>query len=210
VTGGHPNTILQYLCRLTGVRQACVSPDEELLHRFVSLREETAFTELVQRHGPLVWSVCGRVLHDSHDREDAFQATFLILARKAASISRPELLGPWLHGVAYRVAVRARASTIRRRACESQVIAMPTPDPTPAVAWRELRTLLDEEVNRLPDKYRLPFVLCHLEGKTNEEDGPLARLPQRHGAVPARPGRANASAAGSSSAGSLSRPRFSP
>jgi RNA polymerase sigma factor (sigma-70 family) len=151
------------------MQQAENSPDEQLLHRFVSTREEAAFTELVRRHAPLVWSVCKRVLHEWHDLEDAFQATFLILVRKAASIGQPELLSAWLHGVAYRVAVRARDNTARRRAYECQALAGSAPDPTQTVAWRELRPLLDEEVNRLPDKYRLPFILCYLDGKTNEE-----------------------------------------
>src|SRR3954462_6688030 len=92
--------------------------DGHLLARFVTQRDEAAFTALVRRHGPMVLAVCRRVLRDAHTAEDAFQATFLILARKADSLSKPELLGHWLHGVAYRTAIKARTEAMRRRAHE--------------------------------------------------------------------------------------------
>src|SRR5262249_31616689 len=108
---------------------------------------------------------------NEHDAEDAFQATFLILVRKAGSLGRPELLGNWLYGVAYRTAARARAEATRRRFREVPLIDrdLPAKESTPDGVWRDLRPVLDEEINRLPDKYRAPFVLCYLEGKTNEE-----------------------------------------
>jgi RNA polymerase sigma factor (sigma-70 family) len=145
--------------------------DQQLLDRFVRRRDEVAFEALVQRHGPMVLAVCRRVLGQAQEADDAFQATFLVLLRKADSIAKPELLGSWLYGVACRVARKARAQAASRRAHESarEAVAMPPPDPLLEVAWRELRALLDEELQHLPPKYQAPLVLCYLEGLTNEE-----------------------------------------
>jgi RNA polymerase sigma factor (sigma-70 family) len=143
--------------------------DGELLTRFAARRDEAAFAALMRRHGPMVLGVCRRVLADMHDADDAFQATFLILVRKAGSLSRPELLGHWLYGVAYRTAVRVRAQTAARRRREGSPMHEPPAPPAEDAAWHELRTLLDEELNRLPEKYRRAFVLCDLEGLTNEQ-----------------------------------------
>lgn len=143
--------------------------DGQLLRRFISRRDEAAFALLVRRHAPMVWGVCRRVLANPHDAEDAFQATFLVLVRKAAAIGRPELLGNWLYGVAYRTARKARAVAARRRAQERQAATMPAHGPSSAVAAHDLREALDRELNRLPEKYRAPLVLCYLEGLTNEE-----------------------------------------
>jgi RNA polymerase sigma factor (sigma-70 family) len=142
--------------------------DRHLMERFVNGRDEAAFAELVRRHGPMVLGVCGRILHDAHEAEDAFQATFLVLVRKARSIGRPELLGPWLYGVAVRTASQARQAA-RRRAREREVATMPDGDPSVEVVWRELRQMLDEELGRLAQKYRVPLVLVYLEGKTTEQ-----------------------------------------
>jgi RNA polymerase sigma factor (sigma-70 family) len=117
----------------------------------------------------MVLAVCRRVLRDSHDADDAFQATFLVLVRKAGSIAQPELLGNWLYGVAYRVAVKARANAARRSTYERRAPAMSLVDPMMEVTGRELRSVLDAELSHLPEKYRAPLVLCYLEGKTNEE-----------------------------------------
>src|SRR6516164_553860 len=106
----------------------------------------------------MVMSVCRRQLNDPHKAEDAFQATFLVLVHKARSIGRPESLGPWLHGVAYRTAARARQAA-RRRARQREAATMPDDDPAVEVVWRELRQVLDEELNQLAPKYRLPLVL---------------------------------------------------
>jgi RNA polymerase sigma factor (sigma-70 family) len=155
-------------------RQADGSPgdqglaDGQLLGRFVTARDEAAFAALVRRHGPMVMGVCRRLLHDAHEAEDAFQATFLVLAHKARSVGRPEALGPWLHGVAYRTAARARQAA-RRRARELEAAAMPHDGPEVEAAWRELRQVLDEELGRLALKYRAPLVLFYLEGKSTEE-----------------------------------------
>jgi RNA polymerase sigma factor (sigma-70 family) len=144
--------------------------DRDLLGRFVQHRDETAFALLVERHGPMVLGVCRRLLGNSHDADDAFQATFLVLVRRADALENPELLGNWLYGVAYRIARKLRAQTGRRRQQERQAASVaPTTEPPTDDAWRELRDTLDAELNRLPEKYRLPLVLCYLQGLTNEE-----------------------------------------
>jgi RNA polymerase sigma factor (sigma-70 family) len=141
--------------------------DRELLEQFTRRRDEDAFACLIRRHGPLVLGLCRRLLRREQDAEDVFQATFLVLARKAASIRKREALASWLHGVAVRLAMRARA--VRRRWQERPVMDVPVHDPLPEFIWRDLRRVLDEEIHCLPHKYREPFVLCHLQGKTNPE-----------------------------------------
>jgi RNA polymerase sigma-70 factor (ECF subfamily) len=146
--------------------------DTVLLRRFVVAQEEAAFAALVRRHGPLVWAACRRLLPYTEDAEDAFQATFLVLVRKARAIRQPELLGNWLYGVAYRTARKARAMATRRRAVERQVACMPPVNSSadlPDLTRRELRAVLDEALHGLPEKYRAPLVLCYLQGLTNEE-----------------------------------------
>src|SRR5262249_22929983 len=130
---------------------------------------EAAFEALVVRHGPMVWGVCRRTLRDPNDAEDAFQATFLVLARKAPSIAHRELVANWLFAVARKTAVRARAMAFRRWSREQLVATMPEPEPTGDDRTNDLLALLDEEVSRLPRKYRAPVVLCELEGKTHQE-----------------------------------------
>lgn len=138
-------------------------PDRDLLARFVASRDEDAFAEIVRRHGPMVLAVCRRVTGRPHDADDAFQAAFLVLARRAAHVGRPELLANWLYGVAYRTALEARAA--RRRAEEHVVPAAPEPAaPEPPDDPAELRRVIDEELAKLPDKYRTAVVLCELEG----------------------------------------------
>jgi RNA polymerase sigma factor (sigma-70 family) len=152
--------------------------DEELLGRFVSQRDAAAFKVLVHRHGPMVLGVCRRLLQHPQDAEDAFQATFLVLVRKAASLGQRELLGNWLYGVAYRTALDARAEAMRRRKREKQVSSMPEPEVRDeSQEWRDLRPFLDHELNRLPDKYRIPIVLCDLEGKTRQQAAEQLDIP---------------------------------
>src|SRR5207248_425162 len=139
--------------------------------RFATGHDEAALEVLLQRHGRLVLGVCRRILGDAHAAEDAFQATFLVLARKAASIRKFESISSWLYGVAYRLALRAKADVARRRAHERQVEPMPASDPMAEVARRELRLVLDDERNRLPEKYRAPLVLCYLRGMTKQQAG---------------------------------------
>jgi RNA polymerase sigma factor (sigma-70 family) len=159
--------------------------DRALLERYLTGNEgvaESAFQALVERHGPMVLGICRHILYAEHDAEDAFQATFLVLAQKAGSIRNRTVLAGWLHEVAHRIAVKARVSVVRRRSLERQAMAM---SPAPIVlnqqdedaAWKELRPVLHDEVDRLPDKYRLPVILCYLEGKTNEEVAGLLRWP---------------------------------
>jgi RNA polymerase sigma factor (sigma-70 family) len=147
--------------------------DVLLLSRFIRDRDESAFAALVSRHGPMVLNVCRRLLGDAHAAEDAFQATFLILARKAPSLSRPDALAGWLYGVASRVASRARSSNarahIRQRIDEEREPIDPRPDPLAQLTARELLGVLEEELQRLPPAYRLPVVLCCLEGHSQEE-----------------------------------------
>lgn len=162
-------TLVQLLRRSAGRADMDALSDARLLERFAVERDASAFEVLLRRFGPMVFAVCHRILNDVHAAEDAFQATFLVLARKAPSLTRQALVGNWLYGVAYRTAKRAKADAARRLARERQVV-MPTPsDPLQEVVWRDLRPVLDEEIHGLPDKYRRPFVLCYLEGRTNEE-----------------------------------------
>ena len=147
--------------------------DGELLERFVAGPGcdpvgEMAFDAIVRRHGPMVLGVCRRVLGDYHAAEDAFQATFMVLAVRAKAIRKRESLGPWLHGVAARIARRALILGRRRREEPMRLSArLDTAGRDPALA--ELSAILDEELSRLPDKYRLPLVLCYLKGETQEE-----------------------------------------
>jgi RNA polymerase sigma factor (sigma-70 family) len=152
--------------------------DGQLLEAFVSRRDADAFEALVRRHGPMVLGVCRRVLRDPHDAEDAFQATFLVLARKAASVSPREAVGNWLYGVAQTTAVRARAANARRRMRERQVADMPEPEAVPEDFADDLQRVLDEELARLPDKHRLPVVLCDLEGRTRKEVARQLKIPE--------------------------------
>jgi RNA polymerase sigma factor (sigma-70 family) len=158
--------VTRYLYRLLGPPRGHDSSDAQLLERFVAGRDEAAFELLVWRHGPTVLGVCRRVLRNEQDAEDAFQATFLVLVRKAGSISKRQAVGSWLYRVAHRVALRALAG--KRLASGVAVVDVPA-EPAPEPDWGDLRPVLDEEVNCLPEKYRAPFVLCYLEGKTNEE-----------------------------------------
>jgi RNA polymerase sigma factor (sigma-70 family) len=159
--------------------------DENLLELFISgedYESQEAFRAVIVRHGPMVLGICRHVLTDQHDADDAFQATFLVLAQKASSIRNRRVLAGWLHEVAHRIAIKARASAVRRRNLERQGMAMlpPVNEPTgldEAAAWNELRPVLHAEVNRLPDKYRLPVILSYLEGKTNEEVAELLNWP---------------------------------
>jgi RNA polymerase sigma factor (sigma-70 family) len=161
--------VLRHIRQLAGAADPPEPSDAELLERFTSRQDGAAFTALVRRHGPMVHGVCRRILRNHADADDAFQATFLILVRKAGAIARPGALGCWLHEVALRTALRARASAARRRQHERQVPEMPPTDFLAAVAWRDLQPVLDEEVRRLPARYREPFVLCYLQGRTYEQ-----------------------------------------
>jgi RNA polymerase sigma factor (sigma-70 family) len=160
--------LLRHLHGLTAPRQH-TTPDHELLRRFSGQRDEGAFQELLRRHGAMVLGVCRRLLRHRQDAEDVFQATFLTLARKAGSIRKGEAVGCWLHGVARRLALRARIAAGRRRARDQRAATRPPADPLAEISVREAQAVLDEELARLPEGLRAPLVLCHLEGATRDE-----------------------------------------
>ncbi len=168
--------VLSYLRRLL----PAVDPqgsDGELLRRYVATGAEGEFTELLRRHGPLVWSVCRRVLGDAHAAEDVFQATFLQLARKAGTLRRDGSLAGWLHTVATRLARRALRAEQRRRRRE-RVHVLSHPPSADDLTWRELRQMLDAEIARLPEAYRQPLILCYLENRSQIEAAHRLGLPQ--------------------------------
>ena len=150
--------------------------ERQLLDRFVTANDPDAFKVLIERHGPMVLSVCRAVLREQHDAEDAFQNTFLVLARRAATITHSDTIGPWLHRVALRVAQKARFKDIERRARERDRSESEPEYPFDPPDF-SLIPVLREEVNRLPDRYRLPVELCYLEGKTNQEAASQLRCP---------------------------------
>ena len=144
--------------------------DRELLQRFADRRDEEAFAELLRRHGPLVLHTCRRVLHDHHAAEDVFQAAFLTLARRAGARAWHDSVANWLYTVAYRLALKVRGHTARRLAREQQMSPRPpAPDPLAEVTGRELCAALDEELSRLPTRYRVPLLLCCLQGLPRDE-----------------------------------------
>jgi RNA polymerase sigma factor (sigma-70 family) len=169
MTSTQAGLLLEHIRRLAGTPPGSQRPDGQLLERFTLERDEAAFAALVRRHGPMVLNVCRSVLRHEQDAEDAFQATFLVLTRKADSIRQPEAVAGWLYEVAYRVAVKAQADAARRRAREQRAPLMAAADPTLDMTLRDLRRVLHEELHRLPEKYRVPLVLCYLEGRSHAE-----------------------------------------
>jgi RNA polymerase sigma factor (sigma-70 family) len=176
-------TVVGNLRRVIGSDTADRVSDGQLLERFLTRRDEIAFEMLVWRHGSMVLNVCRRVLRDAHEAEDAFQATFLVFARKLASIGKGESIGGWLYKVAYRVALRSRGRLAAR-----QMVALQDwehlpgnvafDDPAQRAVWSDLRPVLDEEVNRLPEKYRTAFVLIYLEGMPYPDVAKELRCPK--------------------------------
>lgn len=178
----HP--VVRHIRRMAMAASVREQSDAELLDLFIADRAEPAFAALVQRHGPLVWSVCWQVLHHRQDTEDAFQATFLLLARQAGVIRRTQAVASWLYRVAYRVATKAGMNMARQRTQERTLRERPADRPDSEVAWRELQALLTDELNRLPEKYRASFILCCLEGKSGPEAARL--LGWKEGSVTGR------------------------
>ncbi len=170
MTGHAFRNVVRTIRRIAGPPAERGNEDRQLLEDFLARRDEVAFEALLRRHGPMVLGVCRRLLRDPHDSEDAFQATFLVLLRKASSLRNREVLANWLYGVAYRTALKARGSRARRQAHERPAIeehaAVADSD---AVDRAELQEVLDEELKRLPAKYRLPVILCYLQGVTFAE-----------------------------------------
>jgi RNA polymerase sigma factor (sigma-70 family) len=177
MASGQLSQVLGHLRRIIGPRTVPDQTDVALLHRFLTLHEEAAFEALLLRYGPLVLGLCRRVLGDIHDAEDAFQATFLVLARKAGSIRKGNSLGSWLYGVASRVARKARQSAARRRTGSLPASGLdalpdqksPSPDPSAQAIGREMQAIMDQEIQRLPSLSRECLVRCYLEGQTNEQ-----------------------------------------
>ncbi len=184
---GRLGTFLDHLRHYLAAERAGGAGDGELLRRFTAGRDEAAFAALVQRYGPLVLGVCRRVLAHEQDAEDAFQATFLILVRRAGALDTRGSLANWLHTVAYRAALRARAAAARRRGEPTALAALPAPEGPDDLDRRELRAVLDEELRGLPAKYREPLLLCDMQGRTHAEvaralgrpPGSMSRLLER-------------------------------
>jgi RNA polymerase sigma factor (sigma-70 family) len=171
------NRVIHHL-RRTALRQDGAGlADGELLECYITRQDEAAFEALVRRHGPMVLGVCRRILRNSADADDAFQATFLVLVRKAASIRPRGMVSNWLYGVAHNTALKAKAMNNKRRVKEKEAGSMKKAEVAEEV-WRQLQVLLDEEMCRLPDKYRVPIVLCDLEGNTIKEAARHLEWPQ--------------------------------
>jgi RNA polymerase sigma factor (sigma-70 family) len=181
---------LRTLCRLAAVPRDGTPGDRDLLRRFVETRGEAAFAAIVARHGPLVWQVCRRLLCHEQDAEDAFQATFLVLARQAARVRKQASLKSWLYGIATRVALSLRRSAARRRAREQRATVRAPDGPARAAALAELQAILAEEVGRLPEHLRAPLVLCCVEGQSKPEAARQLGWPE--GTVASRLARARA------------------
>jgi RNA polymerase sigma factor (sigma-70 family) len=180
----HTNPVLHFLRKLRVAESTTRLQDRDLLRCFVKEREEAAFTALIQRHGPMVLRVCLQVLHQEQDAEDAFQATFLILSRKAAAVQKRDSLASWLYGVAHHAALDLKRSLARRRSREERASPLAPTDPLGALTVREGEEILHQELSRLPEKYRAPLVLCCLEGLARDEAAlqlgwPLGKLKSR-------------------------------
>jgi RNA polymerase sigma factor (sigma-70 family) len=166
--GAGLNTVLKHLRKVAAAENAEQLSDRQLVERFVAESDEAAFTVLVRRHSAMVLNVCWRVLQNDSDADDACQATFMVLARKASSIRKKDSVASWLHGVAYRAANNLRTENVRRLARERQAAASKS-RPKSEVTWREVQTILDEEIQRLPEELKGPVLLCYLEGKAHNE-----------------------------------------
>jgi RNA polymerase sigma factor (sigma-70 family) len=162
------NRIVQHV-RRTMLRDRAAMNDRQLLEAFVQQADETALATLIRRHSPLVWGVCRRLLHRHHDAEDAFQATFLVLVRKAATLRDRDKSANWLYGVARQTAIRARREAARRGMREHQVSEMPESAAREADLGQGLAQVLDQEVSRLPAAYRAVVIHCDLLGQTRQE-----------------------------------------
>jgi RNA polymerase sigma-70 factor (ECF subfamily) len=170
---------LLFLDRVAASR-LCERTDEQLLRAFIGERSEPAFAELVQRYGGLVLGVSRRIVGNEHDAEDVFQATFLVLARKAHSILRRASVSSWLHGVAYRIARKAKVAAARRRFHEKAMAQLRRLEvkPVDELDWSALAAVLDAEIEHLPERYRAPLILCYLQGHTVDEASAVLKCPR--------------------------------
>jgi RNA polymerase sigma factor (sigma-70 family) len=169
------NRVMQHLLAACGRGELT---DGELLNHFLSHQDDVALAALVRRHSPMVWGVCRRLLRSHHDAEDAFQATFFVLVKKAATLPNRETVGNWLYGVAHKTAVRMRTMVAKRGVREKQVKVMPEPTTAQQYVWNDLAPVVDEELSCLPDKYRVLIVLCDLEGVTRKEVARQLDIPE--------------------------------
>lgn len=169
MTDGQTTTLMKQVRKLVAAQAYRELSDAQLLDRFRGQHDEAAFAALMERHGAMVLGVCRRVLGNHHDAEDACQATFLVLARKSSSIRKKDALASWLHGAAFRIAADLKKRLARRGSPETKRRPSSALDTDIDVSWREVQCILDEELARLPDNYRLPVVLCCLEGKARDE-----------------------------------------
>jgi RNA polymerase sigma factor (sigma-70 family) len=169
MASGQFQSVLRFLRKAAVALEKNALTDAQLLERFVRQKDEAAFEVLVWRHSTMILATCQRVLHDTHDAEDAFQATFLAFLQQAASIGKREALAGWLHKVAFRIALRLRSRSANRARHEKQGVPPSPGQPADVASWNEVCAALDEELTRLPDHQRVPFVLCYLEGKTTED-----------------------------------------
>ncbi|HZU37290.1 MAG TPA: RNA polymerase sigma factor, partial [Gemmataceae bacterium] len=168
MSGPALNTVLQQLRGLVRPPDGGLT-DAQLLTRWLANRDEAAFELLVWRHGPTILGVCQRLLRGAQDIEDAFQATFLVFLRKATTIGKHEAVASWLYKVAYRVALQARLRSSRQKLLDGRDVLIPAPATADTVAWSDVRLVVDDEISRLPVRWRTVFVLCCLQGRTNEE-----------------------------------------
>jgi RNA polymerase sigma factor (sigma-70 family) len=178
MAGAPSHPFLHHIRHCIGGDPAAASTDGQLLERFLAERDETAVEVLVRRYGPLVFGVCRRVLGNAQAAEDAFQATFLVLLRKAPSLDRDKPLGGWLHTVAYRLALSARAQEFRRQRCEAQAARRRPSVDGPTTSPGDLVVALEEELHRLPERHRAVLVLCYLQGKTNDQAAQMLGCPR--------------------------------
>jgi RNA polymerase sigma factor (sigma-70 family) len=169
MAAGQLEYVLRHLRHLMGRHTVDAQSDGQLLDRFLTQRDEHAFSILLERHGPMVLSVCRRILGDNPDADDWFQATFLVLIRRVREIDRRGSLSSWLYGVAHKIASRAKSDAARRQTREKQGFDMALLDHATHQAWNDLKPVLDDELSQLPEKYRAPLILCYLQGKTNEQ-----------------------------------------
>jgi RNA polymerase sigma factor (sigma-70 family) len=182
-------SVIEHLRKAASLREDAELTDGQLLERFVKNHDRAALEVLVQRHGRMVWGVCCRILRDGPDAEDAFQASFLVLVRRANAAPR-DTVANWLYGVAHQTALKARATIGTRKVRETQVTDMPQPNAPPQVLWDDVQCILDEELSRLSDKHRAVIVMCDLEGKTRAEVAQRLGVPE--GTVASRLARAHA------------------
>ena len=170
------NQAVEAVRRTLLTQEAAGLTDGQLLERFTAHRDEAAFEAIVRRHGPMVWGVCRRILGNSTDAEDAFQSAFMVLVRRAASLAAPDLVAGWLHGVACRTALKARMTRARRRQREQPLDI--TSEPAVSDAGRDWEPILDRELSLLPERYRVPVILCELEGRSRKETASQLRIPE--------------------------------